>query len=90
MVFGSDRRYSDLCCTDLFVMRADGTQQRLIHTGLLGVEDFAWGTAPPIATDSTIMPRLPERPSGPAAPAKCRGVPKEIALVFCGRLPSGL
>jgi Tol biopolymer transport system component len=90
MVFGSNRRYSDRCCADLFVMRADGTRQRLIHTGLLGVEDFAWGTAPPIATDSTMTPRPPVSSSGPVVSAKCRGVPREIARVVCARPSSGL
>ena len=89
MVFGSDRRYSDLCCNDLFVMRSDGTGQRRIKTGLTGVEDFAWGTSPPIAADSMMTPP-PAVPSfGRAASAECRGLPRKIAWVVCGRQSSG-
>ena len=52
VAFISDRRHPDLCCTDLFVMRADGTQQHLVDTGLQGVLDVAWGTAPPVPAGS--------------------------------------
>ena len=76
MAFASDRRYSDLCCADLFEMKPSGTDQTLIDTGLLGVEDIAWGTAPPIAADSTMTPRLPVPSSAPAASAKCRDAPR--------------
>ena len=46
IAFSSDRRHPDLCCEDLFVMNADGTHQHLVSTGLQGVVDLAWGTAP--------------------------------------------
>jgi Tol biopolymer transport system component len=46
IAFSSDRRHPDLCCEDLFVMHADGTHQHLVNTGLQGVVDLAWGTAP--------------------------------------------
>ena len=39
MAFASDRRYNDLCCTDLFLMRADGSHQSLVQTGQFGVEE---------------------------------------------------
>ena len=47
IVFISDRRYDDFCCQDLFVMKANGRAETLIHTGLTGVENPDWGTAPP-------------------------------------------
>ena len=45
IAFSSDRRHPDLCCEDLFLMRADGSRQHLVRTGLQGVVDIAWGTA---------------------------------------------
>jgi Tol biopolymer transport system component len=45
IAFSSDRRHPDLCCEDLFLMRADGSRQHLVRTGLQGVLDVAWGTA---------------------------------------------
>ena len=43
IALSSDRRYPDLCCTDLFVMNADGSHQHLVHVGLPGIVDVAWG-----------------------------------------------
>jgi Tol biopolymer transport system component len=83
MVFGSNRRYSDLCCFDMFVMKANGTQQTLIDTGLLGVEDFDWGSAPPIAADSVPAFTAPVvSPSEAAArrAARCRQMPLPLRL----------
>jgi Tol biopolymer transport system component len=48
IAYSSDRRYPDLCCVDLFVMNADGSHQHLVHTGLQGILDVAWGPAPPV------------------------------------------
>ena len=48
IAFSTDRLHPDLCCEDLFLMRADGTQQHLMVTGLQGVIEVAWGTAPPV------------------------------------------
>jgi Tol biopolymer transport system component len=45
IAFSSDRRYSDLCCTDLFVMNVDGSHQHMVHVGLPGIVDVAWGPA---------------------------------------------
>ena len=45
IAFSSDRRHPDLCCEDLFLMRADGSRQHLVRTGLQGVVDVAWGAA---------------------------------------------
>ena len=52
IAFSSDRRHPDLCCEDLFVMRASGSRQHLVTTGLQGVVDVAWGTAPPVPAGS--------------------------------------
>jgi Tol biopolymer transport system component len=46
IAFSSDRRYRDVCCEDLFAMRANGAGQHLIPTGQKGVIDIAWGPAP--------------------------------------------
>jgi Tol biopolymer transport system component len=54
IAFASDRRHPDGCCTDLFVMSADGTRQQLVHTGLTGVIQVTWGSASPRA-----LPRTP-------------------------------
>jgi hypothetical protein len=45
IAFSSDRRHPDLCCEELFVMRADGSRQHLVDTGIQGVLDVAWGSA---------------------------------------------
>jgi hypothetical protein len=81
MVFGSNRRYSDVCCFDLFVMNANGTQQTYVDTGLLGVEDFDWGSAPPIAADSVPAFTAPADSSAEAAArlaARCRILAKPL------------
>jgi TolB protein len=52
IAFSSDRRHPDLCCEDLFAMRANGSGQHLVVTGLQGVVDVAWGTAPSVPAGS--------------------------------------
>jgi TolB protein len=43
----SDRRYPDVCCTDLYVMHADGSHLHRVPTGdLNGVNNPDWGSAP--------------------------------------------
>jgi Tol biopolymer transport system component len=70
IAFSSDRRHPDLCCEELFAMRANGTRQHLVATGLQGVIDVAWGTAPPIPAGSpgtlSHPPAAPRRPAPPA------------------------
>jgi TolB protein len=56
IAFSSDRRHPDLCCEELFVMRADGSHQHLVDTGLHGVLGAAWGTAPLIPAGSPGTP----------------------------------
>jgi Tol biopolymer transport system component len=85
MVFGSNRRYSDLCCTDLFVMKANGTQQTFIDTGLLGAEDFDWGSAPPIAADAVPAFTAPVVSPSEAAErlaARCRMLPRPLRVML--------
>jgi Tol biopolymer transport system component len=45
IAFSSDRRHPDLCCEDLFLMRAGGARQHLVRTGIQGVIDVAWGAS---------------------------------------------
>lgn len=46
--FSDDRRYSDLCCLDLFSIGLDGTHERRVSSGFTnrGVINPAWGSAP--------------------------------------------
>jgi Tol biopolymer transport system component len=47
VVFVSDRRYPDLCCNDLYVVRSDGSELHRVPTGdLSGVGNPDWGSAP--------------------------------------------
>ena len=46
VVFVSDRRYPDICCNDLYVMRSDGSGLHRVATGdLNGVGNPDWGSA---------------------------------------------
>ncbi len=46
VAFISDRTHPDLCCQDLYAMNADGSDQRMITTGLSLVGAVDWGSAP--------------------------------------------
>jgi Tol biopolymer transport system component len=46
IAFSSDRAHPDLCCLDLYVAGADGSNPHRIATGLSGVIDPVWGRAP--------------------------------------------
>jgi Tol biopolymer transport system component len=65
IAFSSDRRHPDLCCEDLFVMGADGMHQHLVDTGIQGILDVAWGSAPLVTAGS----RDAVSHSGAGAPA---------------------
>lgn len=87
IAFSSDRRHPDLCCEDLFVMRADGSHQHLVDTGIQGVLFVAWGSAPlaPAGSPGTIS----RPPAGAPAPgasrnAPCREAPPWPAGMRCG------
>ena len=77
IAFSSDRRHPDLCCEELFVMRADGARQHLVDTGVQGVLDVAWGSAPLVAAGSRVtVSRSPAPAPGSAHRARCRiGLP---------------
>jgi TolB protein len=81
IVFASDRRYADLCCNDLFVMRSNGTRQTLVHTGLTGVLAPSWGTAP-LAKPASGAPAILGAPSSGvlrwADGRWCRALPKVL------------
>jgi hypothetical protein len=70
IAFSSDRRHPDLCCEELFVMRANGSGQHLVDTGLQGVIDVDWGTAPPVPAGSPGT--LSRPPAGAHAPGTAR------------------
>jgi Tol biopolymer transport system component len=81
IVFASDRRYADFCCNDLFVMRSNGTRERLVHTGLTGVLAPSWGTAP-LAKPTSRAPAIPRAPSS--------GVARQADGIWCRALPEVL
>jgi len=60
-------------------MRADGSRQHLIPTGLQGIVDIAWGTAPPAPAGHA---RLPAQRAVPVA-----AVPTAPATRLYGDLP---
>ena len=88
IAFSGDRRHPDLCCEELFVMRADGSQQHLVDTGIQGVIGVTWGTAPPVPAGSPgTLSRLPAgaQVSGTARQAPgCREVPARLTIMPCG------
>ena len=90
IAFSSDRRHPDLCCEELFVMRADGSRQHLVDTGIQGVLDVAWGTAPLVPAGS---PGTLSRPAaGVPAPGafrdgRCREAPARLTARWCGDTP---
>jgi len=92
IAFSSDRRHPDLCCADLFVMRADGSHQRLVDTGIQGVVGVTWGTAPPVPAGSPGT--LSRRPAGAHVPgaaryvAGCREVPPRLTSIRCPITPA--
>ena len=74
IAFASDRLHPDLCCVNLFLMHADGSQQHLIATGLQGVIDIDWGTAPlvPAGSPGTLArPRASARVPGASRDGRC-------------------
>lgn len=81
IAFSSDRQHPDLCCEDLFVMRANGSQQHLVATGIQGVVDVAWGTAP-------LVP--PSSPGTRARPPASAQVPRASRSPRCYVAPPWL
>ena len=93
IAFSSDRRHPDLCCEDLFVMRADGSQQHLVDTGLQGVIGAAWGTAPLVPAGSPgTLSRLPAgaHPPGNARYVMaCRELSGRLTSLRCRAFSTG-
>jgi TolB protein len=92
IAFSSDRRHPDLCCVELFIMRAGGSHQHLVDTGLQGVIGVTWGTAPPVPAGSPgTLSRLPADVSVPGVArygAACREVPSWLTSMRCPMTPS--
>ncbi|MGI9007541.1 MAG: TolB family protein [Streptosporangiaceae bacterium] len=72
IAFSSDRRHPALCCEDLFVMRADGLHQHLVDTGIHGILDVAWGSAPRVTASSGTVSRPPAGLPAPGADRRAR------------------
>jgi Tol biopolymer transport system component len=88
IAFSSDRRYPDVCCEDLFAMRADGAGQHLIATGKKGVIDIAWGSAPPVpagSPDTIARPTAGVPLPGPSRAARCREALAWLTSTRCDR-----
>jgi len=87
IAFSSDRRHPDLCCEELFVMRADGSQQHLVDTGLQGAIGAAWGTAPLVPAGSPgTLSRLPagaHLPGNARYVTGCRELPARLTSLRC-------
>jgi Tol biopolymer transport system component len=86
IAFSSDRRYPDWCCSDLFVMGANGSRQHLVNTGLHGAVDLAWGPAPPVRAGSAgTLSRPLAGPQVPAASrhARCSEAPARLMSRQC-------
>jgi Tol biopolymer transport system component len=86
IAFSSDRRHPDLCCEDLFLMRTDGSRQHLVATGLQGVIDVAWGTAPLLpagSPDTLSRPPADAKMPGAALNALCREAPGWVTSRQC-------
>jgi Tol biopolymer transport system component len=75
IAFASDRRYDDFCCLDLFVMKADGTAEHMVDTGLQGIINVDWGPAPPTSSATT-------------APIPSAKVPSSGGLALCRSEPT--
>ena len=94
IAFSSDRRHPDLCCEELFVMRTDGSQQHLVGTGLQGVIDIAWGSAPPVPAGSPgTLSRAAAAAHVPGASrraAGCHEAPARLASMRCSASAAGL
>ena len=69
-------------------MRANGTQETLVHTGLTGVLNPTWGTAP-LAPSAAVAPAI-RRPASSAGFQRavgtwCRALPAVLrSMEKCG------
>jgi Tol biopolymer transport system component len=74
VAYVDDRAYPDLEGADLFVMRADGSNQHAILSGMGALGDPDWGTAPLVTGSGASSART--APSGASA---LRAVPAGVA-----------
>jgi Tol biopolymer transport system component len=95
VVLSSDRRYPDVCCGDLYVMRTDGSGLHRVPTGdLNGIGNPDWGSAPPDtgsgATAAATAPRASAR-AGAGAPAArlCASLAGHGPAGTCGTQATG-
>jgi Tol biopolymer transport system component len=87
VVFTSDRPYPDLCCRQLFIVRADGSGLHRVPTGLVGVTDADWGPAPPETATATSTPtagQVAPAHAGTSAATLCAWRPELRLLGRCG------
>src|SRR5438093_7028171 len=77
IVFASDRRYDDLCCVDLFLSDAEGANESLLRTGIIGALDPQWGSAPLVTTSTASVPAVASDRSRTAA-GKCARLPTPV------------
>jgi TolB protein len=94
IAFSSDRRHPDLCCEELFVMRADGSQQHLVGTGIQGVGDVAWGSAALVPAGSPGTLSRPAAgahvPGASRRAADCHEAPAWLASMRCSASAAGM
>jgi Tol biopolymer transport system component len=85
IAFSSDRRYDDFCCLDLFLMDVDGSHEHQVTTGLFGVNDVVWGSAPQLPVKSATAPsrRPTEHPPSGNRNNRCVALPRLVANVMC-------
>jgi Tol biopolymer transport system component len=90
IVFISDRPYPDLCCRQLFVVRADGSGLRRLEAGVAAPDAPDWGSAPPdhatATATATARPVAPAR-AGASAAKLCAWRPDLRLLGRCGTPP---
>ena len=92
IAFVSDRRHPGQCC-DLFVMRANGSQQHLVPTGIEAVIDVAWGTAPlvpPGASGTISRPPASAQVRGASRSARCYVAPLWLPSRRCSVSSAGM
>ena len=85
IVFASDRRYRDFCCSDLFVVGAAGGRATRIHLPFDAYEP-RWGTA---ALESARDLRLPGGPGRGLGGSPCARISKLSAGPLCPRGGAG-
>jgi TolB protein len=90
VAFVSDRRYPDVCCGDLYVMRADGGGLHRVPTGdLNGVGNPDWGSAPrDTGTGAAVTAAAPHTPARAGSAASTARLCAARPPGPCGRRPT--